>query len=60
MNVNNSQMFYGADEIATILNVSKSKAYRLIKELNNELSRNGYITIAGKVPVKFFSEKLYC
>lgn len=52
--------FYTADDIADILYVSKSTAYREIKKLNDELKQMGYITICGKVPRKFFEEKFYC
>ena len=39
--------------------VSQSKAYKIIQLLNKELKDKGYITIAGQVPTKFFSEKYY-
>lgn len=41
-------------------NISKSMAYKIIKGMNEELKKQGYITIAGKVPRKFFNEKMYC
>lgn len=55
-----NKRFYTADDIAYILSVSKSTAYREIKKLNDELRLKGYITISGKVPRKFFEEKFYC
>ena len=55
-----NKRFYTADDIAKILYVSKSTAYREIKKLNDELRQKGYITISGKVPQKFFEEKFYC
>lgn len=48
-----------AKEIATILGVSKEKAYKVVKELNNELSKQGYVTIAGRLPRRFWIEKFY-
>lgn len=51
--------FYTADNVAEILGVSKSKAYVLIRMLNKELAKKGYITLAGKVPIKYFQEKYY-
>lgn len=56
----NSNLFYTVDDIINILNVSKSTAYREIKKLNEELKKQGYITICGKVPIKFFRERWYC
>ncbi|HCL4466794.1 TPA: transcriptional regulator [Clostridium botulinum] len=52
--------FYRAKEVAEILDVSTTKAYRIIRQLNKELEAMGYITIAGRVPIKYFKEKYYC
>ena len=41
------------------LEVSESKAYGIIKQLNSELSAKGYIVIPGKVSRAYFEEKLY-
>lgn len=58
--LNREELFYTVDDIVNILNVSKSTAYREIKKLNEELKKQGYITICGKVPIKFFRERWYC
>lgn len=50
---------YKADDIATILDVSKNKAYRIIKELNNEMRSLGYRAIDGRVDAKFFEHKWF-
>ena len=52
--------FYTAAEVARMLYVSNSTAYREIRRLNAELSALGYSTISGKIPVKFFHERFYC
>lgn len=52
--------FYTVVDVKAILGVSKATAYREIKKLNDELKSKGYITISGKVPVKYFMERLYC
>lgn len=39
----------GVDEVATRLGVSKGTAYRVIRDLNEEMSRSGKKTIPGKV-----------
>lgn len=54
------KIFYNADDIAEILDVSKPTAYRIIKKLNLELIEKGYITVSGRVPKKYFDEKMYC
>ena len=53
-------LFYNAEDISGILTVSKPTAYRIIKRLNEELSAKGFITVAGRVPRKYFDEKFYC
>lgn len=52
-------LFYTATEIAEMLGVSRGHAYKIVKQLNEELSNRGYITIAGKVPKKYFAEHYY-
>ena len=51
--------FVGAEQIAKELGVSKSYAYRLVKELNDELRGKGYLTIPGRVSRRYFEEKFY-
>lgn len=50
--------FIKADEVASILGVSKSYAYKVIKTLNAELEKQGYLTISGRVSKKYFLEKI--
>ncbi|BES66083.1 hypothetical protein SANA_25220 [Gottschalkiaceae bacterium SANA] len=51
--------FYNAQDISEILQVSMSYAYRLIRELNMELSGQGKITVRGKISRRYFDEKVY-
>lgn len=53
------QSFINAADIMKILGVSRAKAYKIIRELNDELSKNGYMTVRGKISRKFFNEKFY-
>lgn len=53
------QMFMRVDEVAEELGVSKPYAYRLIRDLNEELKKTGCITISGRIDRKFFYEKFY-
>ena len=53
------QMFIRVDEVAEELGVSKPYAYRLIRDLNEELKKTGCITISGRIDRKFFYEKFY-
>ena len=53
------KMFYMSDDIANMLSVSKTTAYRIIHKLNEELKNTGYITVAGRVPKTFFDKRFY-
>ena len=47
------------NEVAEELGVSVPYAYKLIRELNEELRETGCFTIAGRIDRKFFHEKFY-
>lgn len=51
--------FIRVDEVAEELDVSKSYAYKVIKQLNDELSAKGYITVAGRISRQYFNERVY-
>ncbi len=54
-----SKVYYTAMEVAKMLVVSRAKGYKIVRELNEELTKKGYIVIAGKIPKKFLEEKYY-
>lgn len=51
--------FIRVDEVAKEFDVSKPSAYKLIRQLNEELKAKGFITIAGRVNRQYFNERLY-
>ena len=51
--------FMRAEEVAEVLEVSTSFAYKVIRQLNNELKAKGYITIAGRINREYFYERIY-
>lgn len=51
--------FMTVDEVAEILGISVSSSYKIIRSLNLELKKLGYITICGKIPRKYFEKKIY-
>lgn len=51
--------YYTAKEVQEMLGVSKSKAYKIIRELNEELKRSGYIVMPGKISRKYLQERCY-
>ena len=50
--------FICAEEVAQELSVSKPYAYKLIRQLNEELKAKGFITISGRVNRQYFYERL--
>lgn len=48
-----------AADVADVLGISKSHAYKLIREMNDELLENGYMCVAGKIPRPFWESKFY-
>lgn len=52
------RMMYTADDVATMLQISKSKAYQVIASLNKELKDLGKLTIRGKINKRYFEKKL--
>ena len=42
-----------------ILGISRSVAYKLMRQINSELEKKGYIVIRGKVSRKYFEERIY-
>lgn len=51
--------FLSANEVADILGISRSTAYRIIRRLNEDLKKSGKITISGKISSKYFYENVY-
>ena len=49
----------GVKEVQEILGVGETKAYSIIKQLNTELDKKGYITIRGKIPKEYLLERIY-
>lgn len=53
------QIFMRVNEVAEELGISIPFAYRIIRQMNEELAKTGCITITGRIDRKFFHEKLY-
>lgn len=50
--------FITASEVAEMLGVSLTTGYRIVKQLNEELKQQGFVTIAGKVSKRYFEQKV--
>ena len=53
------QYMMSAEDVAAELNCSKSHAYKIVKALNQELAKQGYFTMAGRIPRAFWAQKMY-
>ena len=46
--------FLFAADVAELLGVGKSSAYSIIKRLNGELEKSGFLTVSGRIPKNIF------
>ena len=54
-----NELFVTAGEVAQELGVSKPFAYKLVRQMNEELEEKEFITIAARVSRKYYEEKIY-
>ena len=54
-----NKRFLNVNDVALFMDVSGAKAYKIIRQLNDELGAAGYITVAGKINRAYFEEKIY-
>lgn len=52
-------IFVRVDTLMEDLQISKPLAYKLMKEMNDELSAKGYLTISGRVPRAYYYERFF-
>lgn len=50
-------MLLRADDVKQILNVSKPMSYKVIRILNEELKKDGYLTIQGRIPADYLATR---
>ena len=53
------KMFVTAEEVANDFEISRAKAYNMIRQMNEELEQRGYLTVAGRVSRKYYLERMY-
>lgn len=46
-------------DVMNELGVKRSKAYSILKQLNKELEKDGYVAIRGKIPRPYWETKFY-
>lgn len=57
MEAKESKRFYRAADIMQELDCSSAYAYKIIRILNTELQKKGYLTASGRVPAVYFLER---
>lgn len=58
--MSDNSIFMRVDEVAKVLDVSESYAYKIIKKLNKELVEKGKIVVSGRVNRKYFDQRIDC
>ena len=53
------RLFMNAQEVADSLGTSKAYAYKLIQKLNEDLEKEGYIKIQGRISKAYLFSKVY-
>ena len=46
------------DDVMEELGVKCSKAYSILKQLNDELAKEGYVAVRGKIPRPYWETKI--
>ena len=57
--MSSNKRFLSAVDIVEITGLSKSASYLLIKQLNTELEKKGFLTVRGKVISTYFYERFF-
>lgn len=47
------------DDVMEELGISKPAGYRIIRQLNAELQKAGFMTVQGKIPRTYWNERFY-
>lgn len=42
-----------------MLDISIGHSYKIIRQLNKELEKDGFLVVAGKVPKRYFEKRWY-
>lgn len=54
-----NKIYITASELADMLGISVGHAYKIIRRLNEELKKDGFLVIAGKIPRRYFEKRWY-
>ena len=54
-----NKRFLNASDVAEFMGISIAMAYKIIRRLNDELTAQGFITVAGRVSRCYFEQKVF-
>lgn len=54
-----SRQTYNAKELAELLGVSESKSYQYIRQMNAELTADGFLTVRGRIPKAYVEKRFF-
>lgn len=49
--------YLSVDEVAHAMGISKSYAYKIVRKLNAELDKLGFLTVSGRINRQYFMER---
>lgn len=52
-----AKQVYKAKDLSELLDISESKSYQLIRQMNDELQEKGFIVYRGRVPAAYVRER---
>lgn len=53
------KLFLSVEDVADVMSISVSHAYKVIQRMNRELKKKGFITIQGRIDRKYFFDQFY-
>lgn len=54
-----ADIFYNVTDVMSMLDYSRSKAYKIIASLNKELEGKGFLTRPGLVSKRYFNDRYF-
>ena len=57
--MNETKIYITAAELSELLGISLGHAYKIIRSMNQDLQKSGYLVIPGKVPRRYFEKHWY-
>jgi hypothetical protein len=53
------KLFLSVEDVAEVMSISVSYAYKVIQRMNRELKKRGFVTMHGRIDRKYFFDQFY-